>query len=397
MNKILSTLSFGLSLGLGCSLVAQGGTVPPGYDTVDSGGTGAYAYLLGYYQEMRAQISNADLTGKGPIVMKEISFRQDASVSSSSAVDRSWSNVAVQLGETDYAGLTSTWAANFVQTPTAVFSASHNWPSLTTQPSGSPNPWDNGGLKFPFSTSFIYTGAKDLLLDMTFLGGTLGNGAAWGPGSANGKGYYLDGRSVVTSAGGSLNSGGLNVQTNPCAADSSYTGTSTLGPNSYFWHWSYAKDTGSATTSDKMRYYFQLSNFPASIPVFQGVSLAGTTSLVDPNYPVVPGLGCQNLNIDLNQMFVINSFTTSTSGSANTSTSVYIPFVAAAVGSRIYTQSIWEDTVLKSAKLSRVSNTLIQPQPAAADFAGKFAYHYDPSLATSFTPSQSSVPLYRYQ
>lgn len=385
-----------LSIGLGASLFAQGGTVPPGYDSVDSAGTSAYAYLLGYYQEMRAQISNADLKGKGVVSMKEISFRQDASVSSTSAIDRSWTNVQLQLCETNYASLSTTWTNNFLTTPTQVFSGSHSWPSLTTQPPGSPNPWNNGGLRFPFSPSFIYSGTNDLLLDFEFVGGTLGNSGAWGPGSSNGKGYYLDGRTVVTSVGGSLNSGGLNIQTNPCAKDSSYTGTSTFGPNSYFWHWSYAKVTGSPTTDDKMRFYFQLSGFPASTKVLQGVSLNGTTSLTDPKFPVVPGLGCQNLCIDLTQMLHINTFTTSTSGSANTNTSNYIPFLHAAVGLRIYTQSIWDDTVLKTAKLSRVSNTLINAQPAAPDFAGKFAYHYTRTSPTSFTPSQSTVPLFRY-
>jgi hypothetical protein len=89
-------------------------------------------------------------------------------------------------------------------------------------------------------------------------------------------------------------------------------------------------------------------------------------------------------------------FTTSTSGSANTSTSVYIPFIQAAVGLRVYTQSIWNDTVTNEAKLSRVSNTLIQPQPAGPDFKGTHAYHYNPLSATSFTPTQTYVPLFRY-
>src|SRR5690606_23792043 len=140
----------------------------------------------------------------------------------------------------------------------------------------------NAGLKIPFTTNFIYTGTNDLVLDMTFAGGTLANAGAWGPTSSNPKAYYLDGRSVITQAGGSLGSGGLNVTTFPCAKDTNSTSTSSSGPNSYFWHWSYAKNSGNPTTDDKMRYYFALSGFQPSILVAQGVSLGGTTSLIDP-------------------------------------------------------------------------------------------------------------------
>ncbi len=397
-NHFLSLLPIALCV----PLMAQTGTVPPGYDSTESSGSTAYSYLLARYANMRAQVANADLTGKGAKVLTEISFRQDGSVSSSSGVARTFTQVTLMMAETKMSSLSSTWALNFLTTPTTVYSAKHSFPDITKQPSGAPNPWDNGGLRFPFTSRFAYTGSNDLLLDMTMLGGSLANSAAWGTtstGSSPSFTYYLDGRSIITSAGGSLFSAGLTTSTCPTVNDSS--STATTGPNSYFWHWSYAKDTGNPTTSNKMQYYFQVSSFPPSIPVIQGVSLNGTRSHTDPNFPVIPGLGCQNLLIDLKLLVTVNSFTTSSGGSANTNPSNYIPFVQKAVGAHVYTQSIWDDTKNSNAHLSRVSDTTIQPQPAPADFSGKIAYRYGPSTgvipSTSFTPSGSLVPLFRYR
>jgi len=399
MNKYFYSL---LSLALCAPLLAQAGTVPPGFETKESSGSIAYSSILGRYANMRSQTSSADLTGKTRATIAEVSFRQDGSISSSSSVGRSWTLVTVLMAETKVSALSTTWATNYVTKPTTVSSAKHSWPDLTKQPPGAPNPWDKAGLKFPFSSKFAYTATNDLLVDMSMLGGSMANAAAWGTnssGSSPSYAYYLDGRTVVTSVGGSLSSGGLTKTACPTVNDSS--STATTGPNSYFWHWSFAKVTGSPTTADKMRFYFQLSRFPASIPVIQAASLGGTRSHTNPKFPVIPGLGCQNLLIDMNLLVAVNSFTTSSSGSANTSTSNYIPFVKRAVGVHVYTQSIWNDTKDKTAHLSRVSDTTIQPQPAPGDFSGKFAYRYGstttPSPTTSFTPTQGGVPLFRYK
>ena len=117
-------------------------------------------------------------------------------------------------------------------------------------------------------------------------------------------------------------------------------------------------------------------------------------------WPAIPGLGCQPLMVDVNQVVTLNNFNTSTSGSANTNSSNYIPFVKAAVGVHVFTQAIWADTRNGNAHLSRVSDTIIQPQPSP-DFNDRFAYRYGPSTGVisqfSFTPSGSGVSLYRYK
>ena len=147
-----------------------------------------------------------------------------------------------------------------------------------------------------------------------------------------------------------------------------------------------------------MRFYFQLTSFPPSIPVIQIVSLRGTHH-IEAKWPAIPGLGCQPLMVDLNQVVTLNNFNTSTSGSYNTPTNNYIPFVKAAVGVHVYTQAVWADTGNGSAHLSRVSDTIIQPQPSP-DFNGKFIYRYAPKtgvIPTSGFLRTSNIPLYRYK
>jgi len=92
-------------------------TVPPGYDSTESSGTSAYAYLLGYFPNMRCQVSSSDLTGKGVKTMAEISFRQDAAVTSSSSVARTWSNITMLLCETNASPLSTTWTGGGAAPP----------------------------------------------------------------------------------------------------------------------------------------------------------------------------------------------------------------------------------------------------------------------------------------
>ncbi len=97
MKKHLLSL---LPIALCAPLLAQGGTVPPGFDTTESSGLKDYSFRLGQYANMRAQILNADLTGKGVKLIAEISFRQDGSRIGSSSVARTWTLITVMMAET---------------------------------------------------------------------------------------------------------------------------------------------------------------------------------------------------------------------------------------------------------------------------------------------------------
>lgn len=371
-----------IHLALGAALTAQGGTVPPGYDSTE--GTD-YTYLLGYYQEMHAQITSADLTGKGRKTMKEISFRQDGSVYSSSAIDRSWANVRIDMCESRFASLSTTWTANFLTSPTQVFSAMHSWPSLTAKPAGSPQPWDNGGLKFPLSTNYVYTGTNDLLLDMEFSGGVLGNAAPWGPASSNGKAYFLDGKTVATTQQGSVYVYGL---TTACTFDSNVTPNTTGAGYGYF------VAHADNTPSRQFRYWTFRTYLPNSTSFIHALAMGGTSSTTSPG--PIAGLGCQALQIDLTKLLLTQAFTTGTTGHYRQPTQ-YAPFAPAVVGMEIWAQGIWDDTATKQPKLTRTSRCIIPALPPPADFRGKFAYFYNSKSTTSFPPQRSYVPLFRYQ
>ena len=372
-------------------LLAQGGTVPPGFDTTESSGLKDYSFRLGYYANMRAQILNADLTGKGVKIMAEISFRQDGSRTSSRGVARTWTLITLMMGETRVSAPNSTWTRNHLTTPTTVFSAKHSWPSITTQPPGAPNPWDNQGLKFPFTGKFVYGGKKDLLLDMEMRGGSLANSGAWGTnasGSSPTKTYFLDGRSNSTSDQGSLGVYGLRL---PCTFDSGNVTNSTLG-GGYGYLVAYTQNS----PSSRFQYRTYYTNMPKSTPFVQALSLGGTTSTTTPG--PIPGLGCQALQIDVSKIFLTQMFMTPASGTYSQANQ-YTPFVAGAVGIWIWSQGIWADTVTNNAKLTRTGRLIMAALPRRPDFNGRLLYRYAPP--TGAVPNASSstlyIPLYRYK
>ncbi len=386
MKKHLLSL---LPIALCAPLMAQGGTVPPGFDTKESSGPTDYSVHLGQYANMRAQILNADLTGKGVKFITEISLRQDGSITQSAGVARTWTRVTVMMAETKVSTLNSTWTRNHLTTPTTVYNAKHSWPDLTKQPPGAPNPWDNQGLKLPFTSRFIYTATNDLLLDMEMRGGSLANSAAWGTnasGSSPFKTYYLDGRSNSSSDQGFLQIYGLKL---PCAYDSG-ANTSSLGPGWGYWI-AYTENT----PSNRFRHRVYRTNMPKSTLFVHVLSLGGTRSTTTPG--PIPGLGCQALQIDVSKIFLTQMFTTPSSGTFSQSNQI-VPYTAAAVGLQIFSQGIWADTVTKNAKLTMTSRLTVRVVPRQPDFNGKFLYRYAPptgAVPNGFSRT-TNIPLYRY-
>ncbi|MHC4853113.1 MAG: hypothetical protein ACYTF5_13950, partial [Planctomycetota bacterium] len=347
---------------LATSLPAQG-TLPPGYLTKESSGSQAYAYYIGGYKTSRHQTAYGDLKGKGTKSMKEISFRQDGSSSSSSAVARSWTNLTVYVADTNLAAMSNTWTKNHLSTPTMVYNAKHTWPAMTSQPPGTPNPWDNGGLKIPFTTTYMYTAKNDIVFDYTFRGGTLSNAATWGTSSR--KSAYLDGRSITTSTQGSLYVYGLNGK---CTFDTGNTSTSSLG-GGYGYFVAYSENM----PSNRFRYWTYRTNMPKSTTFLHGLSLGGFSSTTKPGPN--PGLGCQAVQIDFTKLFLVQAFKTTSSGYFN-QPAQYTPFIASAVGLNIWAQGIWNDTVTKAVKLTRTSRCNVPALPPAPDFSGKRLYRY---------------------
>lgn len=393
----LRTLLLPILSGILASLSpGQAGTVPPGYLSTAANQPTDFAWKLGSYQNTRAQISSSGWTKLGARLLSRISFRQDEGQVSPDSGGRSFRDVELQMAETDMSQLSSYWTQNFLRTPTTVFRGTQSWPDLTQRPSQLPAPWSQGGLAFPFATPWTYSGQRDLLLDLRLEGGTLANGAAWGSSAAAPRMYYLDAISNLTQIQAGIRASGLNVQAHSCAQDSGRTGGGITGPGAFFEGVMYAKITGNPNTDDRFGYRFRVTDFPAQTVVLQALSLGGTLQFGNPGYPVVPGLGCQNLMVDLSRLLTVQRFTTDRTGAASSGALTLAPFHPALPGLKLYSQAIWSDTLTSAAKLSRVSETTLPPQPAGIRFAGRFSYTYTAGASWGFLATDSRVPVYRF-
>ena len=81
--------------------------------------------------------------------------------------------VTLNMATSDYnqlGQLSSIFTLNKLGTPTLVIRGSVTWGSQTGKPSSSPAAWDR---KFPFTISYVHTGALDISMDFDFSGGKL--------------------------------------------------------------------------------------------------------------------------------------------------------------------------------------------------------------------------------
>jgi hypothetical protein len=223
---------------------------------------------------------------------------------------------------------------------------------------------------------WIYTGIQDLVLDFTLAGGVLANNASW----TGYRYYYLDGLLSSTSVGG----GSVNMGTNNCKNT-----PHTSGPFCVPVFRSYAKNTGSTTTSDKFEFYWWLYRYPASTPTAFGLSVSGSTTGVNIGNP------CNNFFLGNGPLVVMFATTpTSNSGSFNFPTPrLYAQYDAAAVGIRIYTQGAWSHPTRNQFELTRGGYTNIGKQPVPIPGT---KWHWSTSAtATSASINQTYMPLLR--
>lgn len=349
---------------------AQTKTLPPGYVSTDGSG---YGYYVGGYEELRAQLITSMLKGSVTVI-SNIDLRQDGSVYSSSAVARSWSNVTLQVSDSDYAQVSTTFANNATNTPTTVFNGSVNWGALTSRATSSPAPWGTGGRTFAFSSPVIYPGVNDMMLDFTFTGGQLANGGSWGTSL---KTYYLDAETYRTQEGGSA---GLYGDRNCVPSNSNYT----IPDQHVLWNWTYAKNSGNPTTDDKMRFYPGHAFGAISTAHIGAVSGSGVTT-------TAAGInlgGCQPLM--LTGTPILYGFSTSSNGSWS-GTSQYIPFNASYVGLYLWGQAAHTDQ--GTIHLSRVSRSQVRAQPADPK---EYVMVYRNNLtSTTGSKSQFGMPVFQ--
>lgn len=124
------------------------------------------------------------------IVLKKISIRamSEYDTYGIAGSKRSWKNVTLDLGPTDWTKIPSSVAVfslNYTGAPTRCFSSSVTWPELRGR---TPKPLTNFPIQFPFSRIYVHAGAgvRDFLADFRMSGGT----------SPKYSSYYTDGYRV---------------------------------------------------------------------------------------------------------------------------------------------------------------------------------------------------------
>ncbi len=151
-----------------------------------------YCTYWGYYPDGRQMYVDGENAGAA-VSITHISMRLDnRSYSSVTSPNKKWSSVSLAVCEGDFAGFSNSFTANCKTTPTTVFNTTFTLPTQSGLPATKPAVW--GGTKgeytFPFSSTWLYTGKRDIVYDFTFTGGTMVNGVTWN--STGGWVYYLD-------------------------------------------------------------------------------------------------------------------------------------------------------------------------------------------------------------
>ena len=105
---------------------------------------------------------------------------------------RSWTNIKLDVSETDFDKLSASFSQNIIGKQTTVFDSKWTWEGQSGAPLLRPAAWGGPGgkLSFPFQTAWVYSGRKAMLMDYRFRGGALANGVPWG---FNGHYFFLDG------------------------------------------------------------------------------------------------------------------------------------------------------------------------------------------------------------
>ncbi|MCA8955408.1 MAG: hypothetical protein KDC87_05005 [Planctomycetes bacterium] len=342
MHRSLALTTSLSLLSLATTAAAQSyATIPGGLLTAESS---SYSLYFGSRDSMRAQIFNNEHNAQVR-VFGEASFRLDGGRSGSSYfAGRTWSNVQLTVDEVAYASASPTFAANLSTNAKVVFNQQMSWPTYSGA-TNSPHTWATE-VNMPFSSTWLYTGTQDIVLDFQFSGGTLANNAAWTGYST----YYLDGVYSTTSVGG----GSVNVGTNNCL-----NSPHTSGPFCVPVLRTYAKNSGNPTTDDKFEFYWWLYRYPANTLTAFGVSLTGSKTGVDIGNP------CNFYYLGPSIFVVLLGTTPATnSGSFNfPSQKLYTPYVPAAVGLTLYTQAAYTEPTRNQFELTRAGYADFLAQP----------------------------------
>jgi len=363
---------------------------PPGYETKGQVASASWGYRLGQYSNERFQAADGQFR-KSILAVTEISYRLDAGrnygTGTSGGVGKTWTNVTLHMSECDYDKVTNTFSTNAVTTPQKVFDAKVVWLPQVGVPSGDPVAWGSHGHKFPFTSTWVYTGIKDILLDYVFTGGTLANNATW-TGSTS-KRYYLDGFTSpnfnvglqIEYPGGGSQAASYALTTPPNCMDSALSKANQAARNDIQGIFVYNADR--ASYPNKVRLSWRSFYTAPGAPVIKALGVAGIPTGVN-----ITAM-CNRLYLDTTKPYLLfpdkASATSSTAASGFTTLSA--TFDKSFGGASLWFQCAWDDSKTKFFSLTTATNRIV-PLGAPPDGPRRKAlYASNPTATTGSGPT----------
>ena len=348
MSKQLSLLA--IALLTSASAAQNYFSAPPGYLTVE--GNGSTPNFTPFYDKSsRAQWLYGGLRNNVYPAINRFEQRRDG-VAASGTYPARTIDLAVVMADCDLNSVSTTFATNYANTPTTVYTKKPtNFPDHSANV-GSPAPWS---ISVPYDSNYLYLGLKDLLLEVQ-VDNLAGNVA-----------YSVDCVSLGSS-------------TNPGQGSFSYvnTGGYCTTPNGQFWIYGRNPQTDVAQNCTFTTYAVRgPSNAPAVLAM--GFS--------DPNF----SLFCTALRTSVDVTVPYTTDAVGGLGSSTTPLSLTFPVGGAF---SIYTQFGAVDTTQGNYPLAlsdAVKSNIVQNIGGSAPAA---AYIYNFSTTGSGGPSGTSYPSY---
>jgi hypothetical protein len=330
----ISVLALGVSL-VAVSIPAQGFTMPAGYGTRTNDPSG----VLIPTATGRVQLAYGSHQGSNKVALvKRLSFRREALLGRTNFA-RSWKNVTLSVGDSDFAQLTDVFSANLLK-PKMVFSGSVSWPATTGKPKSNPAPWGKfAGSKFdvsfPFTSSFLHLGTSGFVADFKFASGTMTNGGRW-------RDYFVAGAS---------NTNSTVVNRIAYSGSRQCKATGRTGP-SFLTAWMYSYNIPGR--KKQFRYSFWGEQYPNNATFIAAVTAFGSTT----GRPFLTS--CQSLYLDFSKPVILLP------GKASPVGFYWSPYSNAAfnasfVGAKIWSQAAFDDG--GAVQLTRGAATTVAAPP----------------------------------
>lgn len=377
----MRTFSVFASLATTASLWAQGTFIsPPAVATVE-GNAGANAFL--YYSNARHQHAEGELRGK-KLSLTEVAWRMDhRNHTAGTAMGRKWTNVTLNLADTDWMKMGRTFSNNQYTTPVEVFNAALAVSSVLGTPFNKPDLFKH---TIPFKNPYSYTGSNDLLLDWVFLGGTMDNNAAWS--GTKSYSYYLDGNNPTVTYT-SPRTYYPATEPSPRCRDSAIS--SNVSAHTYATLRVHGITHTNLQYRDQVQFELYSKYTAPNGRIITAIAFAGIPSGVN------IGARCNLLYTALQGPWIALGRTANSSGNSSTFTT-FTPWDPAMANIPIWVQTTWSDSKLNVFSLTRAMHVVMPPdKPHPRRIV--VVYNYKPASATGSGPYLNRygwAPITRY-